>query len=471
MKKARLLSLILLMSLLGSCGEAAAPADTTTAAPDEDTGEVTEASPFEIQDLGGRTFVILAREEEGSYPCEIYAGEENGDVLNDAIFQRNRAVEEALHVTIDVLTASRKKMGQEVLTHVMSDEHLFDVGLINYGTVSSLLPVEGALIGLESVESLDLAADWWDAASLEAFRLTDQAYVAAGAVNFNASTAIYGLLFNQSLVDKYQLESPYKLVESGKWTMEEMFKMMQTVEEDINGDSIIDDSDQYGLIATENSFQYLLYHTGEELVRKNSEGILEINRTERLSDAVDKVLPVNQAYRSPGNGTSTTLHQYFIDGKALFYQTSLCNTFEMRAMEADYGIIPGPKMDEKQENYASPLAASFLSLVSIPATNPDPEATGILLNALGYYSAEILTPALYESVLPAKLARDEESTRMIDIMNESKLYVINAAFNFGGSNNIFSTIQSAGTNILSSQLASYESAIHKGIEDLMNKLK
>jgi len=110
-------------------------------------------------------------------------------------------------------------------------------------------------------------------------------------------------------------------------------------------------------------------------------------------------------------------------------------------------------------------------MTMVPATNPDAASTGILLSALGYYSDEILMPALYESVLPAKLARDETSTRMIDIMNDTKMYVIQAAFNFGKATSIFNNIATAGTNTMASQLASYTPAIEASIADLMAKFE
>ena len=469
MKKSRMLSVFLLTALLVSCGETASPSETT--APTGDTSANETAAPYEVRDLGGREFVILAREAEGGYPCEFLAEEETGDVLNDAIYQRNRAVEEALNVKIGVLTGTRQNMGSEALTYIMSGDHLFDIGLINYLAISTLLPADGALIPLNDIDTLDLSAKWWDSTSLDAFRLTENTYLAAGTINLNASTAIYGLLFNQTIVDNYKLTSPYELVESGKWTMDEMFSMMQLAEEDVNGDSIMDDADQHGLIASVNSFQYLFYHAGEEIVKRDSDGVLTINKAQRVYDVVDKILPVNGMYYLHGDGNTPTLNKYFANGNALFYQTSLQSTMDLRAMTSDYGIIPGPKADASQDRYYSPLAASFASLVSIPATNPDPEAAGILLNALGYYSDQILMPALYESVLPAKLARDEASTRMIDIMNDSKMYVINAAFNFGKSNNLYKSVQSAGSNTMASELASYESAIEAAITDLMAKLK
>ena len=41
----------------------------------------------------------------------------------------------------------------------------------------------------------------------------------------------------------------------------------------------------------------------------------------------------------------------FRDGRALFFPTYLSTTTSLRDMVDDYGILPNPKYDEKQENY------------------------------------------------------------------------------------------------------------------------
>ena len=469
MKNLRMLSLLLLTAMLASCGEAAPAGDTTAALSGNTADEA--AAPYEVRDLGGREFVILARDVEGSQPCEAFVAEESGDVLSDAIYRRNRAVEAALNVKISAYPVERSAMTKDVQKLMMSGDKVFDIGFISISTVDTVVTLDGALMPLDDIKTLDLTADWWDAASLDAFALAKNRYLAAGDVNLNSTTAIYGLLFNQKMIDDNKLDSPYALVNAGKWTLDAMYRMMKAVEQDVNGDNIMDDADRHGLLCTGNSFQYFFYHTGEELVRRNAAGELEINATQRMYNVVDALLPVTAMGYQGADSKTSTLQMLFGNNAALFYQTSLQTTTGLRTMEAEYGIIPGPKADESQANYASPLAASYASLTMVPSNIDDPDALGILLNALGYHSSEILTTALYEFVLPAKLARDDTSTQMIDIMNDSKMYVFNAAFNLGKANSIFSAVAKAGENNMASQLASYEPAITAAIADLTAKLQ
>jgi hypothetical protein len=103
-----LLLLAAMLTSLASCGgDTSAPSGDTTASAGDGT---TAAEPSEYVNPGvdykGETFTILDYQTEeyfwqaASY-SDIHAEEEYGDPLNDAQFQRNRAVEEALNIKLD----------------------------------------------------------------------------------------------------------------------------------------------------------------------------------------------------------------------------------------------------------------------------------------------------------------------------------------------------------------------------------
>ncbi|MBO5217922.1 MAG: hypothetical protein J6C52_00730, partial [Clostridia bacterium] len=119
MKRFRLISLFLalLMASAVSCGESAQGGnDTTAAVPSGDTTAASaEIAPDEINrenakltlpatDFGGEAFNILYVGED-VYRQDIYA-EENGDVVDDAVFARNLAIEELLGCKINLICFS-----------------------------------------------------------------------------------------------------------------------------------------------------------------------------------------------------------------------------------------------------------------------------------------------------------------------------------------------------------------------------
>ena len=94
-----LLAALLASSALASCGDSGTPAVTTTA-PDNtktDTTTVTETGPVykkPDKDFSGQNLNILIW-TDSRFPVE----EETGDVINDAVFERNLTVQDTLGVT------------------------------------------------------------------------------------------------------------------------------------------------------------------------------------------------------------------------------------------------------------------------------------------------------------------------------------------------------------------------------------
>ena len=98
MKKNKYLCLILAMLMTGAalpaCGETAET--ETTSGNNEDQTTAAETRRDELPDVnyGGKEFNILCRTEM-SYEFDV---EQDGDIVNDAVYERNRSVEERFGV-------------------------------------------------------------------------------------------------------------------------------------------------------------------------------------------------------------------------------------------------------------------------------------------------------------------------------------------------------------------------------------
>lgn len=101
---ALLAALTLALSACGGTQGTAADDTTTDKTTSADTDDTTPAETDRSQvkdnlpekDYGGDKFTILYRNE---WAYEFIADEENGDILNDAVFRRNRAVEDRFKVS------------------------------------------------------------------------------------------------------------------------------------------------------------------------------------------------------------------------------------------------------------------------------------------------------------------------------------------------------------------------------------
>jgi len=95
-------------------------------------------------------------------------------------------------------------------------------------------------------------------------------------------------------------------------------------------------------------------------------------------------------------------------------------------MDADFGIIIHPKYDENQEGYWNFTGQP--PIMGVPVTTSDPERLGMVLEALCYYSTDTVIKAYYDVLLKTKIARDDESEAMLDIMFNNRFYIIADVF-------------------------------------------
>ena len=128
-------------------------------------------------------------------------------------------------------------------------------------------------------------------------------------------------------------------------------------------------------------------------------------------------------------------------------------------------------MVKQQKDYISTTCGVFLSLVSVPATNPDLENTGIFMEAYAYEGNKNIYPAFYDVLLQGKVARDIETGEMLDYIYGNISYDIGSVFNF---NNFVTTIEKFSTTYdtnVSSFLAENIDAVQISIDDLIKKLQ
>ena len=90
-------------------------------------------------------------------------------------------------------------------------------------------------------------------------------------------------------------------------------------------------------------------------------------------------------------------------------------------MESDFGIVPYPKYSADQASYATRLCYYMPTVVPVTKTGEELERCGVMLEALASEYAVRVIPAYYDVVLQNKVARDEESQGMLDIIFASRV--------------------------------------------------
>jgi len=428
------------------------PADVENIAQEADNPEV-EVFPYPEADYGGYEFKMLVPGPDTGfwYNTEMYAAEEIGEPINDAIYKRVTEVESMYNINlVNIETAgSKSAMARKAINAGDNayDMLLFEMGGGDVQTLAS----EGRLVDLKKVSTLNLDKKWWDQKCVEGMSLVGRLFNATGEISYYRFRTTEVILFNKAMVRNLGLEDPYRLVNEKKWTIDKMIEMMKGVAKDLDGDGKMTQNDQFGIVIYTSVISTGMFGAGELMSKKNSEDIPEIVMlNDRLISVVDKyfefVLDFNLVFDWARLSVPEPYNvglQIFEEGRALFDFNGMHAVPNLRQMDTDFGILPIPLYEETQKSYGH-IANSYVTpFVCIPVTAPDLDRTGIIIDALARKGMEHITPAYYDVSLLGKFTRDEESREMMDIIFSTLVYDISFYYDFGGIGKILDTMVNA----------------------------
>ncbi|MBP3294900.1 MAG: hypothetical protein J6N32_14215, partial [Clostridia bacterium] len=157
--KKKLLAMLLLSAMLLSafagCSEGGENTDETTAADpttpaaeetvaeeEEDTLE-SAAAQYADRDYGGYEYRVADRGDPGTYAdwqtFDVYAAEQTGEIINDAVFQRNTTLEETLNIKIVERPFTHGEVTSSVKTSIMASSDDYDVFTDGLATIAPLV--------------------------------------------------------------------------------------------------------------------------------------------------------------------------------------------------------------------------------------------------------------------------------------------------------------------------------------------
>ena len=413
--------LLLLLTQTVSCAQESPQISGSTTADTAPQTELTQPTdPLPTADFGGRTVNFYLAEEYSLLPVT----ESDGDVLNDAIYERNNKVADRYNVEFSYTVtpgAFGKPGWNEWLgtceSSILADDGSIDIiGGENYRLCSRALTNE-MFQNLNEIDALDFSKPWWPQMFMEAANVGNALYFCQGNVDPSFWDRIYVLLLNKQLAKDYDIGDLYTHVKDGTWTFDKMIEIVNTVHTDLDGNSKFNENDLWGFASSwymqvdafNNAF--LL-----EYVTTNDKGEFElVGLTPKIADACIKVKDFLRNSDGVFYSTKADDPIMFREGHTLLYPTNLTVLQDMRGEDIDIGILPYPKWDEAQEIYGTSCSASGAAAYCVPIT-ADGAVSGSILEALAYYGYEDVLPVYYEKSLKGKNARDNESEEMLDII-------------------------------------------------------
>ena len=364
---------------------------------------------------------------------QLVAEEETGEALNDAIFRRNRRMEDRFGFNIVETSfngpAQVRDAAQRSIQAASDD---FDMAMLQ---TNQALPLaqDGLLEMFDRIPYINFSAPWWCQDMQRDLSIANRLFFTSGDFTFNHYSAAIVILFNKQLHMDLGLDCPYQLVRDGGWTIERFGEMGRAALRDLNGDGVFDQHDQFGFLAQSNvSTLAFMNAMGARYIVKDADDlpVLNINSEGFISRFLTMFDILTEEWHLERNrppGSLGDAHAMFFNNQSLFWMELINNTSRFRAMETDFGILPTPKLNEQQPYHIS--GTGHFHVMCIPVTAVDLERTGIILEALSAESRLTTRSVYYDTMLVNQvLNRDEESGEMLDIIFANRVYEIGRAF-------------------------------------------
>ncbi len=492
---AMLIALLMLVPTLASCSnntpaeskettaqqETSQTAESTDASADETTAEDERIKPNipESADFGGDTITFLhwyntAWTETVRQSRDIYAEGITGEAINDAVYNRNVKIEDAYKVKIALQLEQSTDIASMVGQQVTSGDSTYDV-------VYQLLSAAPALIqksyfhNLFNVPNIDLEKPWWDQNSISSLSTMGILPLVSTSINVNDKDATAALAFNKTIAENNQLEDLYTLVREGKWTYDKLTEMAEATYNDSNGDGTMTPDDVYGFLGGRDVIDSLYHGSGSQFITKNeNDEFVFTFGTERDVDVISKGIDIVNSvwyfnHHAWKDQSDILYRQIFETGHGLFFWMRLDDVTNMRAGDADFGIIPIPKYEEAQDKYYSLVSQHTTGLMSIPITCAGDELSmvGMVLEALAAESHYTLIPEYIETSLKTKNSRDAESADMLDIILNNRVFDPMNVYSFANFGDAIMDAADANNKDMASLIKSKEKLVNKSIEKVL----
>lgn len=238
-----------LLTSLSACGgtPAGAPSSetsqTVSAQSTESTATETTVPPISPalpdKELNGREFNILINGDRNEVWIvkDVWVERENGDPINDAVFERNRRVEDKFNVKLKQ-TPGTKASGL-LKSAILAGDGVYDTAQMTINDGLSLATAK-LLTPLSEVKHIDPDAAWWDTESMNSIELAGKGFICIGDISIADNDSTWCILFAKDVAEQVKAGDMYKTVRDGAWTLDKMQTIGRSAYRDLDGNSVAD---------------------------------------------------------------------------------------------------------------------------------------------------------------------------------------------------------------------------------------
>lgn len=361
-----------------------------------------------------------------------------GDIVKDAIIERNTNIEERLGVKLNFIgipgnNTYRGDFVNKVMSSYKAGDRAYDI-IGTYSRTAGMLSIQGYLADLHSIEDsyIDESMPWWPSSLLETAGVGDALYYISGDASTNTLHFMYTIYYNKQLIINYGLTDPTEYVLNNTWTQDKLIEMTSNVYNDLDGSGGPSEGDFFGFTTIyygcdafyTGSNMKLVEQTGDSNLLKISDDFYS-EKCINLVDHLGKWLNTSDCYVSRSGG-AVNFQVPFVNGNALFcqnrvYMADNMHTSGLNAVEWKYGLVPTPMYDENQADYVTVTGNPF-SLYGIMNDCANQSMMTAVIECWGSEAYRLTTPALFETNMKYKYSQEEVSAKMFDILRRTQVF-------------------------------------------------
>ena len=437
-----LLAMLLSCTAVTGCSDAGTDAETAETAADTAPAETEPETEYTDvlgkKDFEGAVYRMAGMDQDGDGYINFADEEQTGNLINDALYNRDALLEEMYNV--DIVTKSYAfgddgTLTSDMQTLILAGDDQYDLVIGAMGSTIMTLLKGGLLLDLYDLPYIDLSQPWWCAYANTNLQIGGKLYSTTGDMVPIYYYIPYVMCYNMDMAEDYGIDM-YSLVMEGGWTLDKFNEFADTFTQDLDGDGEITKADQitYAHVRTSVTTWSHYIGCGMQLNTLDENGDILIDLANDNSvTVIGRLQEIFTRLKSNyfDMDSSTPM---FLAGQAFLFGNSMATVVTaFRDMEDTYAFLPCPKFDEAQEEYYTSVNTWSRGYLGVPKTIADPEKAGFLMEAMAYLSHRDVRPAAYDTVLWNKMSRTEESVDMLDLIYKNIYLDANYVFDFGGS--------------------------------------
>ena len=173
---------------------------------------------------------------------EFLAVEEIGDIVNDTVYRRNRAVENRLNINLNIILGPGwekwNAMANQIKKSIDAGDQSYDL-IAGWSATAPALSLQNLFMNLKELPHVEMSRLWWNQSMLTEMTLGGRLYFLCGDMTLSMIQNCSVIYFNKTVQKNYELPDLYQIVLDGKWTIDYMYTLTKDISIDLNGDGVI----------------------------------------------------------------------------------------------------------------------------------------------------------------------------------------------------------------------------------------